>query len=74
MLLAYRTKKHRITGKTLFYLVYEWEATLPINLKIYYKLDNEQDDSMMHTRLYQLIVKMEDAYLLVVYQRIEKEQ
>ena len=29
---------------------------------------------MMHTRLYQLIVKMEDAYLLVVYQRIEKEQ
>ena len=29
--MAYHTTKHSITGITLFVLVYEWKAVLPIN-------------------------------------------
>ena len=34
VLIAYRTKQHKTTGRTPFYLVYGREATLPLDLKI----------------------------------------
>ena len=34
VLLAYWTKQYKATGKTPFYLVYGWQAILPLNLKL----------------------------------------
>jgi len=72
VLLAYRTKRHKTTGRTPFYLIYGKEATLPIDLKIPYKLAQDEEDPIMH-RLYQLIVEIEEERNKV-QQHIEKEQ
>ena len=52
--------------------MYEKEATLPLDLKIPYKFNQEDDDPTME-RMYQLIVKLEDEREETL-QRIEKEQ
>jgi hypothetical protein len=72
VLLAYRTKKHKTTSKTPFYLVYGREATLPIDLKIPSRLENEEENPMQR-RIYQLIVELEEERNNI-FQRIEKEQ
>jgi hypothetical protein len=72
VLLAYQTKKHKTTGKTPFYLVYGREATLPIDLKIPYQVNQVIKDSMQE-RIYQLIIELEEEKN-AVSQRIEKEQ
>jgi hypothetical protein len=72
VLLAYRTKKHKTTGKTPFYLVYGREATLPIDLKIPYQVNQVVKDPMQK-RIYQLIIELEEERN-TVFQRIEKEQ
>ena len=59
VLLAYRTKQHKTTGKTPFYLVYGREATLPLDLKIPYKIKESEEDPMLE-RFYQLISEFED--------------
>jgi hypothetical protein len=73
ILLAYRMKKHKTTaGKTPFYLVYEREATLPIDLKIPYQ-GNQTVKNPMQERIYQLIIELEEERN-TVSQKIEKEQ
>ena len=72
MLIAYRTKQHKTTGRTPFYLVYGREATLPLDLKIPAHI-NEASENPILERLYHLIVKLEDERQYVL-QRIEKEQ
>jgi hypothetical protein len=72
VLLAYRTKKHKTTNKTPFYLVYGREATLPIDLKIPSRIEYEEENSMQR-RIYQLVVELEEERYNVS-QRIEREQ
>ena len=72
VLLAYRTKRHKTTSKTPFYLVYGREATLPLDLKIPSNMKENEDDPMLE-RLYQLIIELEDTHI-EVSQRIEREQ
>ena len=72
VLLAYRTKWHKTTSKTPFYLVYGREATLPLDLKIPSNIKENEDDPMLE-RLYQLIIELEDTHI-EVSQRIEREQ
>ena len=72
VLLAYRTKQHKSTGKTPFYLVYGRQATLPLDLKIPHEIEKEGENSMMN-RLYQLITDLEDDRI-EVQQRIEQQQ
>src|SRR5271154_3308813 len=72
VLLAYRTKQHKSTSKTPFYLVYGRQATLPLDLKIPYEIIQEEENPMM-SRLYQLIVELEDDRIKV-QQRIEEQQ
>jgi hypothetical protein len=72
VLLAYQTKKHKTTGKTPFYLVYGREATLPIDLKIPYQVNQVVKDPMQK-RIYQLIIELEEERN-TASQRIEKEQ
>jgi transposase InsO family protein len=72
VLLAYRTKRHKTTGKTPFYLIYGREATLPLDLKIPHNIKEIEDDPMME-RLYQLIIELEDNRQEVL-QRVETEQ
>jgi hypothetical protein len=52
--------------------MYGREATLPLDLKIPYKIKESEDDPMLE-RLYQLIVELEEKRE-EVSQRIEKEQ
>jgi hypothetical protein len=59
VLLAYRTKKYKTTGKTPFYLVYGRKATLPIDLKIPYQANQVVKDPMQE-RIYQLIIELEE--------------
>ena len=72
ILLAYHTKKYKITEKTLFYLVYGREATLPIDLKIPSHIEIVQDDPMQD-RIYCLIVELEEERNKALVQ-IEEEQ
>ena len=72
VLLAYRTKRHKTTSKTPFYLVYGREATLPLDLKIPNNIKESEDDPMLE-RIYQLIIELEDTHI-EVSQRIESEQ
>jgi hypothetical protein len=72
VLLAYRTKKHKTTGKTPFYLTYGREAILPVDLKIPYQIEQEERDPMQN-RIYQLLVELEEERNNVS-QQIEKEQ
>jgi hypothetical protein len=72
VLLAYRTKKHKTTGKTPFYLIYGREVTLPIDLKIPSQIF-QNEENPMQGRIYQLIVELEEERNNV-FQRIEKEQ
>ena len=51
-LFAYRTKKHKTTGYTPFYLMYGRQATLPIELKIPGKEELSHQDDPLLTRLY----------------------
>ena len=51
VLFAYRTKKHKITGFTPFYLLYGRQATLPIELKIPGGIENETENPLL-ARLY----------------------
>jgi hypothetical protein len=64
-------KKHKTAGKTLFYLIYGREATLPIDLKIPYQV-NQVIKDLMQKRIYQLIIELEEERN-AVFQRIEKE-
>jgi hypothetical protein len=59
VLLAYRTKQHKTTGKTPFYLIYGKKVTLPLDLKIPSEVIQDEEDPMMK-RLYQLIVELEE--------------
>jgi len=71
VLFAYRTKKHKTTKQTPFYLVYGREAILPIDLVIP-SIEVEHDEPLLE-RLYQLISDVEDDRQQVI-NRIEKEQ
>ena len=51
VLLTYRTKQHKSTGLTPFYLVYGRQATLPLDLKIPHKIIQEEENLMIN-RLY----------------------
>src|SRR3989440_12500987 len=59
VLFAYRTKKHKTTGFTPFYLLYGRQATLPIELKIPGGIENETENPLL-ARLYQLIDQLEN--------------
>ena len=64
--------QHKTTGRTPFYLVYGREATLPLDLKIPSKINDNNENPMLE-RLYHLIVELEDERQYVL-QQIEKEQ
>ena len=70
-LLAYRTKIHKTTGYTPFYLVHGREAVLPIDLKIPAKIVMNNEPTL--ERLYQLITDVEENRVKA-QQRIENEQ
>ena len=72
VLFAYRTRKHKTTGKTPFYLMYGREATLLLDFKILSKIQVEEANPLMN-RLHQLIIELEEERN-TVHQRIEKEQ
>jgi hypothetical protein len=59
-LFAYRTKKHKTTGHSPFYLMYGRQATLPLDLKI--PGGNEENDveNPLLARLYRLIDQLEN--------------
>ena len=59
MLFAYRTKEHKTTGYTPFYLMYGRKAVLPVELKIPGPILKEREDNLMD-RLYTIIGKLED--------------
>jgi hypothetical protein len=60
VLFAYRTKKHKTTGFTPFYLIYGRQATLPIELKIPGDQELKEDQDPLLARLYHLIEKLEN--------------
>ena len=60
MLFAYRTKKHKTTGYTPFYLMYGRQATLPIELKIPGVVEPNEDKDPLLSRLYHLIEQLEN--------------
>jgi hypothetical protein len=72
-LFAYRTKKHKTTGYTPFYLMYGRQATLPIELKIPGKEELSHQDDPLLTRLYQLIENLENDRRNVI-DRVTQEQ
>lgn len=59
-LFAYRTKKHKTTGYTPFYLMYGRQATLPIELKIPGVVEPNEDKDPLLSRLYHLIEQLEN--------------
>ena len=67
--MAYRTKQHKSTGKTPFYLVYERQVTLPLDLKIPHEIEKDSENPMIN-RLHQLITDLEDDHI-EVQQKIE---
>ena len=69
---AYRTKRHATTGQMPFYLIYERQATLPIDLKIIGKIEQGEGNPLLK-RLYNLIDQLENDRQ-IVRDRIEKEQ
>jgi hypothetical protein len=71
-LFAYRTKVHKTTGHTPFYLMYGRQATLPIELKIPIEKGDNTEDVLME-RLYHLIDTLEEDRQEVV-QRVQLEQ
>lgn len=71
-LFAYRTKKHKTTGYTPFYLVYGRQATLPIELKVQSQVKNGSKNPLLE-RLYQLIEQIENDRQEVL-DIIDKEQ
>src|ERR1043165_479849 len=71
-LFAYRTKKHKTTGFTPFYLMYGRQATLPLDLKIPGN-ENEKKGSPLLARIYQIIENIE-IDRQEVKDKIDKEQ
>ena len=72
-LFAYRTKKHKTTGFTPFYLIYGRQATLPIELKIPGVEETDAEQNPLLARLYHLIEQLENDRQ-VVRDRVFQEQ
>src|ERR1041384_865811 len=72
VLFAYRTKKHKTTEYTPFYLMYGRQATLPVELKIPGGNEVTTENPLLN-RLYQLIDQLENAHHKVV-DRISHKQ
>ena len=73
-LFAYRTKVHKTTGHTPFYLVYGRQATLPVELIIPSgKMEAEKTEGNLMNRLYQIIETLEEDRHEVVA-RVQKDQ
>ena len=64
-LFAYRTKKHKTTGFTPFYLIYGRQATLPIELKIPGVEGTDAEQNPLLARLYHLIEQLENDWQVV---------
>src|SRR5439155_16704712 len=60
-LFAYRTKTHKMTGYSPFYLIYGRQATLPVELKIPSgRTENDNVEDILMERLYQIIETLEE--------------
>jgi transposase InsO family protein len=73
ILFAYRTKKHKTTGFTPFYLIYGRQATLPIELKIPGVEETDSEQNPLAARLYHLIEQLENDRQ-IVRDRVTQEQ
>src|ERR1044072_1312417 len=73
VLFAYRTKKHKTTEYTPFYLMYGQQATLPVELKIPGK-NEVTTENLLLNRLYQLIDQLENVHHEVVDRVSHKQE
>jgi len=73
-LFAYRTKKHKTTGYTPFYLMHGRQATLPIDLKLPGKEETDVSDNPLMERLYHLIEQVENDRQAVVQKVTQVQQ
>ena len=73
-LFAYRTKTHKTTGYSPFYLIYGRQATLPVELKIPSgRTENDNVEDVLMERLYQIIETLEEDRQEVL-SRVQREQ
>ena len=73
-LFAYRTKTHKTTGYSPFYLIYGRQATLPVELKIPSgRIETDNVEDVLMERLYQIIETLEEDRQEVI-SRVQKEQ
>jgi len=73
-LFAYRTKTHKMTGYSPFYLIYGRQATLPVELKIPSgRTENDNVEDILMERLYQIIETLEEDRQEVL-SRVQREQ
>ena len=73
-LFAYRTKKHKTTGYTPFYLMHGRQAVLPIDLKIPGYDDSDNISNPLMDRLYHLIEQVENDRQQVIHRVTQKQE
>ena len=73
-LFVYRSKTHKTTGYSPFYLIYGRQVTLPIELKIPSgRTETNNVEDVLIERLYQIIETLEEDRQEVL-SRVQKEQ
>ena len=73
-LFAYRSKTHKTTGYSPFYLIYGRQAILPVELKIPSgRIETDNVEDVLIERLYQIIETLEEDRQEVL-SRVQREQ